>query len=125
MKRMLEELGHEVEVVGDGRAAVERWRAWQPDAILMDVEMPVMNGLTATRRIRAMEAVGRPEVAIVALSAHTMPAEVEICMRAGMNGHLAKPARSKELERALVTAVRVARSTLKTWNGIEVDTRPH
>lgn len=124
IRRMLEELGHEVDVVADGRSAIDRWRSWRPDVILMDLEMPLMDGLTATRRIRSLERVGQHEVPILALTAHAMPAEVEACLRAGMDGHLAKPVRQKDLQRALITAVRAARTTVKTRDELMVASHP-
>jgi signal transduction histidine kinase/AmiR/NasT family two-component response regulator len=124
IRRTLEQLGHEVEVVGDGRSAVERWRASRPDVVLMDVEMPAMDGLTATRRIRSLEPVGQHEVAVLALTAHAMPAEVEQCLRSGMNGHLAKPVRPKDLQRAMITAVRASRAKVKTRDELSVISHP-
>jgi CheY-like chemotaxis protein len=104
MRRMLEELGHEVEVVGTGVAAVEAWRKQRPDVILMDLQMPVMDGFTATRRIREEEGAGAMGVPIVALTAHVQEAEVVRCLEAGMSAHLAKPVKQQELQAALVKA---------------------
>jgi signal transduction histidine kinase/AmiR/NasT family two-component response regulator len=120
IRRMLEDLGHTVEVAADGRSAVEAWRNDRPDVILMDVQMPEMDGLTATRRIRAQEEVGKAEVPILALTAHAMPAEVEQCLRAGMTGHLSKPVRQRDLQRALLDAVQVAKRTIKPKDHIDV-----
>jgi CheY-like chemotaxis protein len=111
LRRMLEDLGHEVNVVGNGRAAVESWREARPDVILMDLQMPVMDGFTATRRIREEEGPGAMGVPIVALTAHVQEAEVVRCLEAGMSAHLAKPVRQQELQAALVKAyVRAARA---------------
>ncbi len=93
---MLERAGHVVELVSNGAEAVEAVQRTRFDAVLMDVQMPVMDGLEATRRIRALEgAAGR--VPIVALSASAMIDQVAACMDAGMDGHLAKPINRGEL----------------------------
>ncbi len=125
IRRMLEELGHAVEVVADGRSAVASWREHQPDAILMDVQMPVMDGLSATRRIRAQELPGQPEVPILALTGHALPSEVEQCLASGMTGHLAKPVHLRDLQMALETSVREARHTIKARQTIEITSSPN
>ena len=79
-------------VVGDGQAAVEACRARAFDLILMDTHMPVMDGLTATRAIRAMEALkGGVHTPIVSLTADAMPSQVQEALAAGADRHLAKP----------------------------------
>lgn len=92
---MLRRRGHEVDVVGDGRAAVEAVTRRAYDVVLMDVQMPELDGLTATQEIRSDPAhAGLP---IIAMTAHTMPADVERCLEAGMNDHVAKPFKPHEL----------------------------
>jgi CheY-like chemotaxis protein len=93
---MLEKAGHEVDLVADGMAAVEAVQRKPYDVVLMDVQMPVMDGLEATRRIRAL---GGPasRVIIIALSASAMVDQVEACLEAGMDGHLAKPINRAQL----------------------------
>jgi CheY-like chemotaxis protein/HPt (histidine-containing phosphotransfer) domain-containing protein len=99
-RRFLERLGCEVTVVGDGAQAVaecsERWF----NIVLMDVQMPVMDGLTATREIRKRESQGR-RVPIVALTASAMTDELERCLAAGMDGLLTKPLEFERLRDAL------------------------
>ena len=97
-KRLLEKRGHDVSVAGDGRQALEAAMAAPPfDLILMDVQMPNMDGLEATRAIRQIENPQLSSVPIVAMTAFAMKADRERCLAAGMNGHLAKPIDPNEL----------------------------
>ena len=97
-KRLLEKRGHEVSIAGDGRQAVEAAMLAPPfDLILMDVQMPNMDGLEATRAIRQMDDPQLRSVPIVAMTAFAMKVDRERCMAAGMNGHLAKPIDPAEL----------------------------
>ncbi len=89
-RRMLEMLGCEVVVVGNGLEAVDACRARSFDLVLMDIQMPVMDGLEATREIRKMEAGGR-RTPIVALTASAITGELERCVAAGMDHLLIKP----------------------------------
>jgi len=95
--RILEKAGHTVTVVGNGREAVEAWSRAPFDVVLMDVQMPEMDGLAATRAIRALEATRGGHVPIVAMTARAMPRDREECLAAGMDGHLAKPIQPREL----------------------------
>ena len=97
-KRLLEKRGHDVSIAGDGRQAVEAAMLTPPfDLILMDVQMPNMDGLEATRAIRQMDDPQLRSVPIVAMTAFAMKVDKERCMAAGMNGHLAKPIDPVEL----------------------------
>jgi CheY-like chemotaxis protein/two-component sensor histidine kinase len=90
--RMLEKLGFQVDIACDGQAAVERWTSGDYDLILMDCQMPVMDGFEATRAIREMETQGRlARTVIVALTAHAMKGVDQQCVDAGMDGYLSKP----------------------------------
>ncbi|AYV47302.1 hybrid sensor histidine kinase/response regulator [Caulobacter flavus] len=81
----------EVEMAVDGVAAVDAFKAGKAyDLVLMDVQMPVMDGLTATRRIRALEPMG-VRTPIVAMTANVLPDQIATCMAAGMDDHLGKP----------------------------------
>jgi PAS domain S-box-containing protein len=101
-KRLLEKRGHQVSVAGDGRQAVEAAMLAPPfDLILMDVQMPIMDGLEATRVIRQIENPLLSSVPIVAMTAFAMKADQDRCLAAGMNGHLAKPIDPAELNRAV------------------------
>ena len=90
-RRFLERLGCEVQVVGDGRQAVEAYGRNSYTFILMDMQMPVMDGLEATRRIRELENGGPKRTPIVALTANAMMGTLERCLEAGMDDYLTKP----------------------------------
>jgi signal transduction histidine kinase/CheY-like chemotaxis protein len=93
MQRTLERMGCRVCVARDGREAVAQWQRQRPGLVLMDVQMPVMSGLDATREIRAQELQeGRQTTTpIIALTAHAAPADRQRSLDAGMNDHLVKP----------------------------------
>jgi signal transduction histidine kinase/CheY-like chemotaxis protein len=88
--RLLENLDYRVEVVADGRAAVAAWQSGKFDLILMDCQMPQMDGYEATREIRKLED-GACRIPIVALTAHAMKGDEEKCRAAGMDDYLSKP----------------------------------
>jgi CheY-like chemotaxis protein/HPt (histidine-containing phosphotransfer) domain-containing protein len=90
MVTLLKRAGHDVTVVGDGVAALEIVKQRSFDLILMDVQLPRMNGLEATRAIRALEG-GMSKVPIVAMTARALSKDVEECIAAGMDDHLSKP----------------------------------
>ena len=97
--------GLELVMVGDGAQAVEAWRNGGFDMILMDIQMPVMDGLTATRAIRAAEAeTGRPRIPIIALSAHAMTHQVRDYLDAGLDLHVPKPIELPKLQAAIEQA---------------------
>ena len=102
---MLEKAGHVVDLVADGMAAVEAVQRTNYDVVLMDVQMPGMDGLEATRRIRALEGPAA-QVVIIALSASAMIDQVEACLDAGMDGHLAKPINRAQLLEKLADVTR-------------------
>jgi len=85
----LRQRGHHVDVAADGREAVGRAATGTYDVILMDVQMPHLDGFQATAAIRALPACSR--VPIIALTAHAMPGDRQRCIEAGMNAYLAKP----------------------------------
>jgi CheY-like chemotaxis protein len=92
LKTLLQFAGIEVVIVEDGAQAVEAWEREFWDLILMDVQMPVMDGPAAARAIRAREAeLGVRRTPIVALTANTMSHQVEGYLAAGMDAHLGKP----------------------------------
>ena len=87
---ILQDRGHTVEIVGDGQQALSMAQQNHYDVILMDVQMPGMDGLEATKTLRAQEA-GQRRVPIVAMTAHAMKGDRERCLAAGMDGYLSKP----------------------------------
>ena len=95
VSRYLEARGMQVDSAATGRDAVERCRERMPDAILMDVQMPVMDGLETTRQIRALP--GGDRVAIVAFTALAMAGDRERCLAAGMTDYISKPIRMADL----------------------------
>jgi CheY-like chemotaxis protein len=98
----LEGSPHSLTFVEDGAEAVEQIGSGEFDMILMDVQMPVMDGLTATRAIRALELErGRGAVPILALSANARPEDIESSLAAGCTAHLSKPISKNRLLAAL------------------------
>ena len=107
--RLLEKQGHSVVVAGDGRQAIVLLEQQAFDLILMDVQMPNMDGLEATAAIRKNEK-GRARIPIVAVTAHAMKGDRERCLAAGMDAYLSKPIRAAELND---TIGKLALSTVK------------
>jgi CheY-like chemotaxis protein len=97
--RLLQRMGHRADVVEDGQAAVDALETTDYDLILMDVQMPRLDGLEATRRIRERWP-GRP-IRIVGLTANAMAGDREACLAAGMDDYVSKPIRPDELARAI------------------------
>ncbi|MFG0296502.1 MAG: response regulator [Maioricimonas sp. JB045] len=98
-RSLLEKHGHAVTVVSDGHRAVSEAVSGRHDLVLMDIQMPRLDGLTATRQIREYEQkrhVAR-KIPIVALTAYAMPGDRERCLQAGMDGYVAKPIRPEKL----------------------------
>jgi len=95
--RILGKRGHAVEIAADGQQAIERLSAESFDVVLMDVQMPRMDGLRATARIRAFSDPRKARVPIVAMTAHALQGDAQRCLAAGMDGYLAKPIASREL----------------------------
>jgi len=92
---MLRKRGHDVDVVGDGRAAVEAAARRRYDVVLMDIQMPEMDGFEATRHIRSTTP-GR-DLTIIALTAHALSGEREKCLAQGMSDYLTKPFKGHDL----------------------------
>jgi signal transduction histidine kinase/CheY-like chemotaxis protein len=106
LKTLLNQIGLHPDIVGDGLLAVEAWRRGAYDVILMDIQMPELDGLSATREIRAEEAAtGRARTPILGLTANAMSHQVEEYRRAGMDGHVAKPIDVAKLFAALEAAL--------------------
>ncbi|MDB5458228.1 MAG: hybrid sensor histidine kinase/response regulator [Caulobacter sp.] len=110
VEAVLGPLGAEVRVVADGEACVAAWREGGYDIILMDIHMPVMDGLEAAHAIRLIEAAeSLPRVPIVAVTANALAHQVEGYLAAGMDGHVAKPIEVTKLYAAIEQAMAAAR----------------
>jgi PAS domain S-box-containing protein len=105
--RLLEKHGHRVEVAADGAAALAAIERARFDLVLMDVQMPVMDGIETTRAIRAREKVSGGHVPIIALTAHAMAGDEERFRNCGMDGYVSKPVRPDELFRSIAAAASV------------------
>jgi signal transduction histidine kinase/DNA-binding response OmpR family regulator len=99
--RLLEKMGYTVVVADNGRAALSILATQPFDVVLMDIQMPEMDGLTATRRIRESERSTPYHLPIVAMTAHAMKGDRELCIEAGMDEYVSKPINSEALKRAL------------------------
>jgi len=106
-QKLLQKQGHVVTLVNNGREALERWelnQSLQFDIILMDVQMPEMDGLQATAGIRAKELVTGAHIPIIAVTAHAMKGDRERCLAAGMDGYISKPINPVELAATILAA---------------------
>jgi CheY-like chemotaxis protein/anti-sigma regulatory factor (Ser/Thr protein kinase) len=102
IRHLLEARGHHVAIAGDGETALDAWRGNPYDLILMDVQMPQVDGLEVTRRIRAEERSTSAHIPIIALTAHAMKGDSDQCLEAGMDGYISKPIRTGDLDRILM-----------------------
>jgi len=114
--KLLEKRGHTVSVANNGREALEvleraRWEGF--DVVLMDVQMPEMDGLEATASIRARERATGRHLPIIAMTAHAMKGDRERCLEAGMDGYVSKPVRAADLLEEIDKQVRRAQPTLR------------
>jgi len=100
-KAKLERLGYTVDVVGDGRKAVEAVRNGEYGLVLMDIQLPQLDGLSATREIRKLTDPAKASTPVIALTANAMKGDAEAYLATGMNGYLAKPIDNQQLEAAL------------------------
>lgn len=98
LSMMLRQLGHSVDLVDNGLHAFERGSREDFDLIMMDLQMPIMDGLTATRRLREGLKSGQRDIPIVAVTANAMLGDREECFKAGMNDYLSKPVKKHELD---------------------------
>ena len=108
--KLLERAGHQVVVAGNGKQAVELHGSQPFDLILMDIQMPEMDGLEATRAIRQSEGAGNGRIPIIAMTANAMAGDREMCVDAGMDGYVAKPVKKdalfSEVERVMSAMTR-------------------
>jgi signal transduction histidine kinase/CheY-like chemotaxis protein len=104
-ERLLRRLGHSVDVVTDGRAAVAAARTRRYDLIVMDMMMPDLDGIAAARAIRAFPDAAAARVPILALTANAFADDRNLCLAAGMNGYLSKPMRLAHLAAAIAETI--------------------
>lgn len=91
VEQILETTGHSFTIVANGRQAVEMFHELRPKLVLMDVSMPDMNGLEATKAIREAEKESGGHTPIIGLTAHALKGDREMCLDAGMNDYMSKP----------------------------------
>jgi CheY-like chemotaxis protein len=103
--RTLEKLGHSVVVANNGLEALSLLDEQAFDLVLMDIQMPEMDGLTATNTIREGERQGGRRIPIIAMTAHAMKGDRERCLEGGMDGYVSKPISGKALEEAIAGTV--------------------
>jgi two-component system, sensor histidine kinase and response regulator len=108
--RLLEKRGHSAKIVANGREALEALDQETYDLVLMDMQMPELDGFEATGELRKREKQTGLHIPIVVLTAHAMKGDRERCLEAGMDGYLSKPIRAQELDDLLgnYTALRAA-----------------
>jgi CheY-like chemotaxis protein len=99
--RLLQKQGHIVKIAANGREALKEWEHAEFDLILMDVQMPEMDGFETTTTIRLRERTNGAHVPIIALTAHAMSGDRETCLAAGMDGFVTKPIRNEDLFREI------------------------
>lgn len=107
---MLTDNGAKVVIASNGAEALQIFETAEPrtyDAILMDIMMPVMDGYTATRKIRALEREDAKEVPIIAMTANVFQEDIDKCLEAGMNAHLAKPLEIEKLKRTVYEQISI------------------
>ena len=104
IQTLLTDDGANVTVVEDGQRAVDQFKGTF-DAILMDIMMPVMDGLTATKEIRSIKRDDAAQIPIIAMTANAFEEDAKKCFAAGMNAHLAKPFQIDKVEKTLVQCI--------------------
>jgi CheY-like chemotaxis protein len=112
-RKTLEKMGHHVEIAQNGLEAVKMTEKGNFDLILMDAEMPILNGLEATRLIRKREGISGKRIPIIAMTAYAMKEDKKKCLAAGMDGYLSKPAKPEEIN-AVVSELFVGKEKLSS-----------
>jgi two-component system, sensor histidine kinase and response regulator len=115
--RALEKMGHSVVVANDGRDVLSLLPSEHFDLIFMDIQMPELDGITTTVRVREAERLTNAHIPIIAMTAHAMTADQERCRQAGMDGYVAKPISAGQLRAAITLAV-------PAWGGSDVIEEP-
>jgi two-component system, sensor histidine kinase and response regulator len=102
---ILQKAGHFVTLAGNGKEALQQINGHDFDLVLMDIQMPEMDGLEATVAIRVLEQQTGEHIPIVALTAHAMKGDRERCLEAGMDGYVTKPVQAAILFQAMAEAL--------------------
>jgi two-component system sensor histidine kinase/response regulator len=110
--RMLEKQGHTVVVAGDGAMALAALKRDRFDVVLMDVQMPLMDGIEATAAIRKEERASGQHVPIIAMTAHAMTGDRQRFLESGMDGYVSKPVHSQELLATIESVLSLAPARL-------------
>ena len=116
----MKKAGHDVAVAGDGQTAVNKWQAESFDVVLMDIQMPVMDGYAATAEIRQQEASDGRHTPIIAMTAHAMKGDEEKCREAGMDGYVTKPIKSKTMLAEIARVLEFVETSSATETGREI-----
>lgn len=112
IKTLLEPFGFDLTFANNGQEAVDIYQSMQFDIILMDIQMPIKDGLTATREIREIEILNNLKpIAIIAVSANAFESNIRECLESGMNGHVAKPINLQQLLQEIERAVELSDNT--------------
>ena len=120
---LLRAAGHDVVLAEDGREAVKLWAETAPDVVLMDMHMPELDGLEATREIRQLEAAqARPRTPIIAVTAAAMDEDTQLCIESGMDAFLAKPLQAEQLHEVLARFAPQSADEPKPADATESDT---
>ena len=116
-QRLLEKRGFEVTVAGDGELALAALEKGAFDVVLMDVQMPNMDGITATTRVREREKLSGGRIPILAMTAHALKGDEELCLAAGMDGYVTKPIRPVEMFAAIEKVLGGVRAGVEVVRG--------
>ena len=114
--RLLEKRGYTVTVAPDGQAAVEAFQTGVFELVLMDIQMPRMDGFEATAAIREREKLTGGHIPIVAMTAHALIADQERCIASGMDGYVSKPIRTSEMFAAIETVLGASATLAKSFH---------
>jgi signal transduction histidine kinase/ligand-binding sensor domain-containing protein/CheY-like chemotaxis protein len=112
--RTLERMGHQIVVAHTGEEALAMLQSEKVDLVLMDVQMPEMDGLTATREIRKRELDSQAHLPVVAMTAHAMKGDRESCLDAGMDDYIAKPISREELHQVIERVMKARKESVST-----------
>jgi two-component system sensor histidine kinase/response regulator len=119
--RLLEKRGHSVKLVGNGKLALEAMEEASFNLVLMDVQMPEMDGIEATRALRERETSSGTHLPVIGVTAHAMKGDRDRCLDAGMDGYLSKPIRAQELDEELARYLVARRKGLSVGSKIADD----